>query len=151
MPRLRQVEAALRKSCGTTDCGTQKQEKEQELVTRCYVDTGPIVERVAAKYAGIGWFGKNTCIINQKDWIVDFPRGDSYVARFPDRRFRDQRIGEVALLPATHGFGVPAPDRCGSCTRCIDACPTDALIAPYQLDSNKCIAYLTIEKRGPDS
>jgi epoxyqueuosine reductase len=43
---------------------------------------------------------------------------------------------------------VPAPDRCGTCTRCIDACPTDALIAPYQLDSNKCIAYLTIEKRG---
>jgi epoxyqueuosine reductase len=44
--------------------------------------------------------------------------------------------------------GLPVPDRCGSCTRCIDACPTDALIAPYQLDSNKCIAYLTIEKRG---
>ncbi|MFZ1006623.1 MAG: tRNA epoxyqueuosine(34) reductase QueG [Candidatus Sulfotelmatobacter sp.] len=148
MPRLRQVEAALRKSCGVTDCGTQKQEKEQELVTRYYVDTGPIVERVAAKYAGIGWIGKNTCIINQKigSWIflgviltsIDFQIDD----------FGINELRSHAPVSSSPGFGVPAPDRCGSCTRCIDACPTDALIAPYQLDSNKCIAYLTIEKRG---
>jgi epoxyqueuosine reductase len=151
MPRLRQVEAALRRSCGVTDSGTRKQEKEEELVTRCYVDTGPIVERVAAKYAGIGWIGKNTCIINQKvgSWIflgviltsIDFRADDSGIDEF--------RIHAPASN--TPGFGVPAPDRCGTCTRCIDACPTDALIAPYQLDSNKCIAYLTIEKRGPIS
>ena len=117
MPRLRQVEAAMKSACGSDD-----------LITRCYVDTGPIVERVAAKYAGIGWIGKNTCIINQKmgSWF-----------------FLGVMLTSLELEP-----GLPAPDRCGTCTRCIDACPTDALIAPYQLDSNKCIAYLTIEKRG---
>jgi len=117
MPRLRKVETALRNASGSAD-----------LVTRCYVDTGPIVERVAAKYAGIGWIGKNTCIINQQvgSWI-----------------FLGVILTSLDLTPS-----LTAPDRCGSCTRCIDACPTDALIAPYQLDSNKCIAYLTIEKRG---
>jgi epoxyqueuosine reductase len=121
MRRLRQVETTLRNAAGDMD-----------LVTRCYVDTGPIVERVVAKYAGIGWIGKNTCIINQKigSWIF---------------------LGVILTsLDLTRDLGpsLPAPDRCGSCTRCMDACPTDALIAPYQLDSNKCISYLTIEKRG---
>jgi epoxyqueuosine reductase len=117
MPRLRRVETVLRAAAGTDD-----------LITRCYVDTGPIVERVAAKYAGIGWIGKNTCLINQKvgSWF-----------------FLGVLLTSLDLEP-----DLPAPDRCGSCTRCIQACPTDALIAPYQLDSNKCIAYLTIEKRG---
>ena len=117
MPRLRRVEVAIRDASGMSD-----------LVTRCYVDTGPIVERVIAKYAGIGWIGKNTCIINQKlgSWV-----------------FLGVILTSLDLDP-----GLPAPDRCGSCTRCVDACPTDALIGPYQLDSNKCIAYLTIEKRG---
>jgi len=149
MPRLRQVEAALRKSCGVTDCGTREQEKEEELVTRCYIDTGPIVERVAAKYAGIGWIGKNTCIINQKigSWIFLGVILTSLDFRTDD--FGVDELGNRAPAGNSAGFGVPAPDRCGSCTRCIDACPTDALIAPYQLDSNKCIAYLTIEKRGP--
>jgi epoxyqueuosine reductase len=120
MRRLRKVETALRNAVG-----------EPDLVTRCYVDTGPIVERVVAKYAGIGWIGKNTCIINQKmgSWIF---------------------LGVVltSLDITGDSASLPAPDRCGTCTRCIDACPTDALIAPYQLDSNKCISYLTIEKRG---
>jgi epoxyqueuosine reductase len=90
------------------------------------------VERVAAKYAGIGWIGKNTCMINQKigSWF-----------------FLGVILTSLDFNADLEG-ALPAPDRCGSCSRCIDACPTDALIAPYQLDSNKCIAYLTIEKRG---
>jgi epoxyqueuosine reductase len=99
-----------------------------DLTTRAYVDTGPIVERVFAKYAGVGWIGKNTCIINQKkgSWL-----------------FLGVILTSIELSP-----DLPAPDRCGTCTRCIEACPTDAIVAPYQLDSNKCISYLTIEKRG---
>ena len=117
MRRLREVENAVKLASGLDG-----------VITRCYVDTGPIVERVVAKYAGVGWIGKNTCIINQKmgSWLF---------------------LG-VILTSLELVAGLTAPDRCGTCTRCIDACPTDALIAPYQLDSNKCISYLTIEKRG---
>jgi epoxyqueuosine reductase len=119
MGRLRVVEAKLRQAIS---------ESEAALQTRCYVDTGPIVERVYAKYAGVGWIGKNTCILNQKlgSWL-----------------FLGVILTSLELEP-----DLPAPDRCGTCTRCIDACPTHALVAPYQLDSNLCISYLTIEKRG---
>src|SRR5579864_4734576 len=118
--RLKQVEAALRQAVPA--------ESQPTLTTHSYVDTGPIVERVYAKYAGVGWLGKNTCIINQKkgSWL-----------------FLGVILTSLELAP-----DALAPDRCGSCTRCIEACPTDALLGPYQLDSNKCIAYLTIEKRG---
>ena len=100
--------------------------------SRCYVDTGPLVERVYALRAGIGWIGKNTCILDQQlgSWLF---------------------LGVILTgieLPAVRTVTLPE-DRCGSCTRCIDACPTGALIAPYQMDASQCIAYLTIEKRGP--
>jgi epoxyqueuosine reductase len=103
-------------------------EHESAHHTKAYVDTGPVLERVYAKYAGIGWFGKNTCIINQRigSWLF---------------------LGCI-LTDAEFDYDVPAPDRCGTCTRCIDACPTDAILAPYVLDSRKCIAYSTIELRG---
>jgi epoxyqueuosine reductase len=130
MRRLLKVETALKNIS-----------QDADLITRCYVDTGPIVERVVAKYAGVGWIGKNTCIINQKlgSWLflgviltsLDFTSHSS----------------SPTSDPASQTM-LPAPDRCGSCTRCIEACPTDALIAPYRLDSNRCISYLTIEKRG---
>ncbi len=105
---------------------------------RSYVDTGPLIERVYAKYAGIGWIGKNTCIINQQlgSWLflgviltsLDFRKND--------------------LTKNDLNAGLPAPDRCGTCTRCIAACPTHAIIAPCELDARLCISYLTIEKRG---
>ena len=103
-------------------------EMSPEVQTRRYVDTGPLVERVYAKYAGVGWVGKNTCIINQQkgSWL-----------------FLAVILTSLELTP-----DMPAPDRCGTCTRCIDACPTNAFVGPYKLDSNRCIAYYTIEKRG---
>ena len=99
-----------------------------EVRGRYYVDTGPVLEKVWAKYAGLGWIGKNTCLINQ------------HIGSF----FFTAVI--VSNLAWTRG-NMPAPDRCGTCTRCIEACPTGALVAPYVLDARRCISYLTIELR----
>jgi epoxyqueuosine reductase len=92
------------------------------------VDTGPLVDRAAAVHAGLGFNGKNTCVLTG-------PHG-SYV-------FLSAILTTVALQPDP----MLSKD-CGSCTACIDACPTDALLGPERLDANRCIAYLTIEHRG---
>lgn len=99
--------------------------------TKCYVDTGPLVERTAAAKAGVGWIGKNTCVLNQQlgSWLL--------------------LAVIVTSIPVAEAVSIQsAADRCGSCTRCIDACPTDALVAPQEMDATRCIAYLTIEKKG---
>ncbi len=100
-------------------------QESADVYGRVYVDTGPVVDRVYAKYAGIGWFGKNTCIINQQkgSWLF---------------------LGEI-ITNLELEYDHPAPDRCGTCNRCIEACPTEAILEPYMLDARRCISYLTIE------
>jgi len=119
LPRLRQIESNLRQRFGDA------------MESRCYVDTGPIVEREYAQRAGIGWIGKNTCVLNESlgSWLL---------------------LGAIvtSLELGPDALAVAAADRCGSCTRCIDACPTQALIAPRMMNASRCISYLTIEKKG---
>ncbi len=122
--QLRALESELKERFGT------------DASMRCYVDTGPLAERAYAASAGVGWIGKNTCVLNQQQgsWLL---------------------LGVIvtSLELEPDAWSVPAADRCGSCTRCIDACPTDALLNPEtagvrQMDATRCIAYLTIEKKG---
>ncbi len=118
LKRMKAVEARLHDAFGSFEA-------------RAFVDTGPLVERTLAEAAGLGWTGKNTCLID--------PKLGSFGFLAVLLTSLETEAGERPLT---------LPDRCGSCRRCLEACPTGALIAPYQMDATKCISYLTIEHRG---
>ena len=120
LKRMRAIEARLHEQLG-------------EFESRAFVDTGPIVERALAVAAGLGWGAKNTCLIHPK--LGSFG-------------FLAVLLTSVEVGPEDKRAEL-VPDRCGSCTRCIEACPTHALDVPYQMDATRCISYLTIEHKGP--
>jgi len=113
--------------------GEMRSHFPEPFEVRAYADTGPVHERAAAKYAGLGWLAKNTLLINQSlgSWL-----------------FLGVVLTSLPLTPTLGPADGPPPDRCGTCRRCLEACPTQAFVEPYVLDASRCISYLTIELRG---
>ncbi len=145
--RLRELEARLREQ-------VQEKfgEKASQFEARGYVDTGPVVERALASAAGLGWTGKNTCLIHPKLGSFGFlavlltsleVQTESAVTQALQVHATEVERANSEQLAAPQ-----VPGGCGTCRRCIDACPTGALDTPYQMDATRCIAYLTIEHRG---
>ena len=101
---------------------------DMPIAARWYVDDGPMLDRAAAARAGLGWFGKNSNILTRElgSWV-----------------FLGQVLTDLKIAP-----DAPLVKTCGSCVRCIDACPTGAIVAPYVIDNARCISHLTIENRG---
>jgi epoxyqueuosine reductase len=110
-----------------------REQHGEPFEARVYSDTGPLNERVLAKHAGLGWLGKNTLLLNER--IGSF-------------FFLGVILTTLDLQPTLGQVDFPPPDRCGSCRKCIEACPTGALVDAYVMDARKCISYLTIELRG---
>ena len=104
-------------------------ERVGEVHGRAFVDSAPVLDRAWAKKAGLGWIGKNTSLINKKTGSFFF-------------------LAELIIDLELEYDIAPTADHCGTCTRCIDACPTDAIVAPYIVDGSRCISYLTIELKN---